>query len=164
MEAGKTVATFPHLWGITLCKDKLVVGAEKKMQFFTKDGSPLHIVDFPYVDSPAICYMHPGDVNHVYVSCHYFYAITDCGNILYKRRGPCNRRANGICIDRDGCVYVSSENSVVRLSKEGNILDQNVLDYCNVYDEIWALAFNRTYTQMYAATDSGNQLTVFDFR
>lgn len=104
MEPGKTVATFPHPWGITLCKEKLVVGTEKKMQFFTKDGSPLHIVDFPCVDTTAICYMHPGDMNHMYVSCHFFYAIIDGGNILYRCGGPFNRRANGICTDRDGSV------------------------------------------------------------
>lgn len=104
MEAGKTVVTFPHPWGITLCKEKLVVGTEKKMQFFTKDGSPLHIVDFPCVDTTAICYMQPGDINQMYVSCKSFYAITDGGNILYKHSGPSYRRANGICIDRDGSV------------------------------------------------------------
>ncbi|XP_052066980.1 uncharacterized protein LOC127706415 [Mytilus californianus] len=164
MKAGKTVNTFPHPWGITLCKDKLIVGTFKKMQFFTTDGSPLHIVDVPCVDKTAICYMHIGDKNQIFVSCHSFYGITEDGKLVLEHSRPPNRRTYGICVDRDGSVYVASQNSVVRLSKEGKVLDQDILDKVKQYGDIWGIAFNRTYTQMYAATNDGLQLTVFDFK
>ncbi|VDI79363.1 Hypothetical predicted protein [Mytilus galloprovincialis] len=166
MKVDKTVKTFPKPYGITFCKDRLVVGTFKKMQFFTKDGCPLHIVDVPCVDSTAICFMHEVDKNQMYVSCHSFYVITEDGKLLCKHRSHCDRRTKGICIDRDGSVYVASQNSVVRLSKEEEDLNQNILDKEQQYryGDIWGIAFNRTYTQMYAATNNGNQLTVFDFK
>ncbi|XP_063398798.1 uncharacterized protein LOC134683440 [Mytilus trossulus] len=164
MKVDKTVKTFPKPYGITFFKDRLVVGTFKKMQFFTKDGCPLHIVDVPCVDSTAICFMHEVDKNQMYVSCHSFYVITEDGKLLCKHRSYCDRRTKGICIDRDGSVYVASQNSVVRLSKEGEDLNDNILDKEYQYGDIWGIAFNRTYTQMYAATNNGNQLTVFDFK
>ncbi|CAG2220483.1 unnamed protein product [Mytilus edulis] len=119
-----------------------------------------------HVDSTAICFMHEVDKNQMYVSCHSFYVITEDGKLLCKHRSHCDRRTKGICIDRDGSVYVASQNSVVRLSKEEEDLNQNILDKEQQYryGDIWGIAFNRTYTQMYAATNNGHQLTVFDFK
>ncbi|XP_071122415.1 uncharacterized protein [Mytilus edulis] len=164
MKVVKTIRTVIDLWGITLFKDKLVVGARNKMQFFTKDGSPLHTVDVPFVDQTSFCFMHEGKKNEIYVSCHSFYGITEEGTLLLKHSAALNRRTNGICVDRDGNIYVASQNSVVRLSKEGTVLDQDILDKVKQYGDIWGIAFNRTYTQMYAATTDGRQLTVFDFK
>ncbi|CAC5423235.1 unnamed protein product [Mytilus coruscus] len=105
-----------------------------------------------------------GSNNQIFIVAHQLKLLQTKDEASSINHGaPLNKPTQGICIDRDDNIYVALQTSVVRLSKEGKVLDKNILDKAKGFGGIWAIAFNRTYTQMYAATKDGLQITVFHF-
>lgn len=143
--------------------EKLAVGAKDAIHFFNTEGqflytTPVHI---PTTDRTAICYLCPTITGNILVSCKNFYSINKNGEVEFVFNID-SFRANGICVDRNGCIYIATKNAVIRLSKDGEVLDKNVIVNSKMYGDCWALAYNKDFTKMYVATMDGANLTVFD--